>query len=89
MEAIQAATGVAARALGKAGDIGALAAGAFGDILVVDGDPLDDIRHLQARERIWAVMLEGRFVAGQAFDSGTGMSAPPPLTQWRPREPER
>ena len=40
MQAIQSATAEAARALGREGDVGAIAVGRFGDIVAVDGDPL-------------------------------------------------
>jgi imidazolonepropionase-like amidohydrolase len=47
MEAIQAATRNAAQALGRERDVGAIAAGRFGDLIAVDGDPLADVRALQ------------------------------------------
>jgi imidazolonepropionase-like amidohydrolase len=63
-EAIGAATGVAARAIHREGVVGALTPGAFADLLVVDGDPLDDIRVLQDRKRLNLVVQGGRGVAG-------------------------
>jgi imidazolonepropionase-like amidohydrolase len=47
MEAIQAATRNAAQALGRERDVGAIAAGRYGDLIAVDGDPLADVRTLQ------------------------------------------
>jgi len=47
MEAIRAATRNAAQALGREGDVGAIAVGRWGDIVAVDGDPLADIRELE------------------------------------------
>jgi imidazolonepropionase-like amidohydrolase len=47
MEAIQAATRNAALALGREKDVGAIAAGRYGDIIAVDGDPLADVRALE------------------------------------------
>jgi len=47
MQAIQAATSEAARALGKDGQVGSLAPGAYGDLIAVKGDPLTDIRVLE------------------------------------------
>ena len=44
--------------------MGALTPGAFADLLVVDGDPLDDIRVLQDRKRLNLVVQGGRGVAG-------------------------
>jgi len=47
MQAIQAATTNAAQALGREKDVGAIAVGRFGDMIAVDGDPLQDIRALE------------------------------------------
>ena len=47
MQAIDAATGEAAKALGKEGQVGSLVPGAFGDLIAVSGDPLADIRTLE------------------------------------------
>jgi imidazolonepropionase-like amidohydrolase len=47
MQAIQAATRSAAQALGREGDVGAIAVGRYGDLIAVDGDPLADIRALE------------------------------------------
>jgi imidazolonepropionase-like amidohydrolase len=47
MQAIQAATRNAAQALGREGDVGAIAPGRFADIVAVDGDPLANVRELE------------------------------------------
>lgn len=47
MEAIQAATSVAAKYIGWADDVGAIEAGRYGDLIAVTGDPLADIGILQ------------------------------------------
>ena len=47
MEAIQAATSVAARHMGWADRIGSLQPGRFGDLIAVTGDPLADVTRLQ------------------------------------------
>ncbi len=47
MQAIQAATAHAAEALGRPGDVGAIAVGRYGDLIAVAGDPLTDIARLQ------------------------------------------
>jgi imidazolonepropionase-like amidohydrolase len=59
MQAIQAATSEAARALGKEGQVGSIAPGAFGDLVAVRGDPLADIGAL---EHVEAVIKEGKVV---------------------------
>jgi imidazolonepropionase-like amidohydrolase len=61
MEAIVAATSRAALMLGIEGEVGAMEAGKLADLIVVEGDPLRDIRVLQKKEKIRAVMKEGRF----------------------------
>ena len=60
MQAIQSATSEAAQALNKEGEVGSLAPGAWGDLVAVDGDPLEDIRTL---ERVAGVVKGGRLVA--------------------------
>jgi imidazolonepropionase-like amidohydrolase len=47
IEAIQAATRNAAEALDKTADVGAIAVGRYGDMIAVDGNPLDDVRLLE------------------------------------------
>ena len=59
MQAIQAATSEAARALRMDGQVGTLAPGAWGDLIAVDGDPLKDVRAL---ERVSAVVKGGEAV---------------------------
>jgi imidazolonepropionase-like amidohydrolase len=48
MQAIQAATANAAEALGRSHDVGAIAVGRFGDLVAVAGDPLADVAQLQS-----------------------------------------
>jgi len=57
MEAIQAATLVPARAMGVQDDVGTVAAGKRADILVVDGNPLEDFSTLR---KVWLVVAGGR-----------------------------
>jgi imidazolonepropionase-like amidohydrolase len=47
MEAIQAATSVAARYLGWEDRVGAVEPGLFGDLIAVKGNPLEDISTLE------------------------------------------
>lgn len=47
MQAIQAATANAADALGRSGDVGAIAVGRYGDLIAVAQDPLADVTGLQ------------------------------------------
>jgi imidazolonepropionase-like amidohydrolase len=48
MQAIQAATANAAEALGRQADVGAIAVGRYGDLIAVAGDPLADVARLQS-----------------------------------------
>jgi imidazolonepropionase-like amidohydrolase len=59
MEVIVASTSKAAECIERP-ELGALAAGKVADILVVDGDPLDDVRVMQKRERLHLVMKAGK-----------------------------
>ncbi len=59
MQAIQAATTEAARALGKEGQVGSLRVGAWGDLVAVRAEPLNDVRAL---EHVEAVIKAGELV---------------------------
>jgi imidazolonepropionase-like amidohydrolase len=52
LEAIRAATRNAADALGRERDVGAIAVGRFGDLVAVTGDPLQNVRLLEAPEAV-------------------------------------
>jgi imidazolonepropionase-like amidohydrolase len=68
-EAIRAATWGSAQALGIGTDVGTLEAGRSADLVVVDGDPLEQPGLLLDVERIWLVLQTGRAVAGNAARS--------------------
>ena len=53
MQAIVAATGAAAECHGKSGEIGTIAPGAAADLLVLDANPLDDIRNTRRIRSVW------------------------------------
>jgi imidazolonepropionase-like amidohydrolase len=59
MQALQAATGWAAECLGIEPDVGTIQSGRLADLVVVDGDPLQDITVLQDLQRIKMVFKEG------------------------------
>jgi imidazolonepropionase-like amidohydrolase len=65
-QALQAATSVAAECLGLEREIGTLEKGKRADLVVVDGDPLRDIRMLQDPARIKLVMKDGVTVRAPA-----------------------
>ena len=67
IQAIQAATRNAADALGRTGDVGAIAPGRYGDLVAVDGDPLANVRLL---EHVAFVMKGGVVVRAPEIATG-------------------
>ena len=62
-EVIRSATVVNARILNRPGELGVIAAGAYADLLVVDGDPLANLSLLAEPEKSLAAIVKGgRFV---------------------------
>ena len=57
MQAMQAATSRGAELLGKRGELGTIAPGAYADLVAVEGDPLADVSVLQ---HVSVVMKSGR-----------------------------
>src|ERR1700733_7617318 len=64
LEGICAATAGSATALGLSASVGTVPPGAVADLLVIDGDPLADVRVLRDPERIAMVVQGGKVVAG-------------------------
>ncbi len=62
MEALMAATKICAEALGLEEQIGTVESGKLADILVIDGNPLEDIRLLQNNNAIKMVIKNGDVV---------------------------
>jgi imidazolonepropionase-like amidohydrolase len=62
LEAIEAGTRVSAQVLGLEKELGTIEEGKFADLVVVDGDPLDDINILLQRTSIRLVVHSGRIV---------------------------
>jgi len=60
---IRSATSTAARLLQREGDLGVVAPGALADLLVIDGNPLEDIRVLTTPQRTLKLIMKG----GQIF----------------------
>jgi imidazolonepropionase-like amidohydrolase len=61
LEVIRWATKHGAELMRRGDELGTVAEGKLADLLVVDGDPLDDITVLQDRDRILAVMKGGEW----------------------------
>jgi imidazolonepropionase-like amidohydrolase len=58
-EIIRSATTIGAQIVRQEGKLGCLKPGAFADLLVVDGNPLDDLSLLQAQGQHLAVIMKG------------------------------
>ena len=71
-EALVAATKTAAEALGLADHLGTVAEGKLADLIIVDGDPLQDPGLLGNPSHIWLVLQLGAPVAGQALENAVG-----------------
>ena len=71
MQALQAATGWAAECLGVERDIGSIQPGKLADLLVVEGDPLQDIAVLQDVQRIKLVFKGGQLCVDRRLDPVT------------------
>jgi imidazolonepropionase-like amidohydrolase len=63
MDAIVAATGNAARALGWDSWMGTLETGKVADLIVVDSNPLDNLRVLADKKQLRCVMQDGKVAA--------------------------
>jgi imidazolonepropionase-like amidohydrolase len=68
-EALTAATGTAAEALGLDQHIGTVETGKLADLVIVDGDPVREPRLLADPGRIWLVLQLGVPAAGQALEA--------------------
>ncbi len=69
MDALVSSTLLAAKALGRDAHLGSIEEGKAADLLVMDQNPLDDLKRLADRKQIRAVFLGGRLVARQPADS--------------------
>jgi imidazolonepropionase-like amidohydrolase len=75
MEALVGATKWGGEIMGMGDALGQVRKGYLADLLLVDGDPLAELRILQDRERLLAIMKDGAF-----------HKAPPPRLSERRRE---
>jgi imidazolonepropionase-like amidohydrolase len=60
MEAIRAATRNTAEALGWENKLGTIEKEKLADMIIIDGDPLKDIKILQNKQKILKVMKDGK-----------------------------
>ena len=61
MEALVAATKLGGEIMGQSETLGLLKKGYVADILIINGDPLEDISLLQDKENILAIIKDGKF----------------------------
>ena len=61
MEAIQAGTKYGGQIMGMGDELGLIREGYLADLLLVDGDPVSDVRVLQDKSRLVAIMKDGKF----------------------------
>jgi imidazolonepropionase-like amidohydrolase len=61
MEAIIAATKYGGQIMGMGEELGMIKEGYLADLLLVDGDPIANVRILQDKNRILAIMKDGEF----------------------------
>ena len=68
-ETLVSATKTAAEALGLSDRIGTVEEGKLADLLIVDGDPIEEPELLSDRNRIWLVLQLGVPAAGRALEN--------------------
>lgn len=61
MEAIVSATRLGGEIMGKPGELGLVKEGYLADLILVDGDPASNVRVLQDKDRLLAIMKDGQF----------------------------
>lgn len=66
-EALVAATRLGGEIMGMADELGLIAPGYLADLLLIDGDPTEDVRILQDKDRIVMIMQDGRLYKAPAL----------------------
>ena len=83
-DALRVATIMGAGAIGLGNDLGSIEPGKLADLVVLTGNPLDDLRNTNTVER---VMLNGRLYDGDTLDETYPRERPLPPLWWWDEEP--
>ncbi len=83
-EALIAATIMGAEAIGLGRDLGSIEVGKLADLVVLDANPLDDIRNTNTVDR---VMMNGRLYDGDTLDEQWPRQRAAPPEPWRETPP--
>ena len=84
-QALRVATALGAEAIGLDGDLGSIAPGKLADLVVLDANPLDDIRNTN---RIRYVMKNGRLYDAETLDETWPRARPLGRPTWLGDEPD-